>query len=122
MNKQNNSSDKNSSNKGSHVDDIVDVSNVVHEIDNSEDLTEIKWQRSEDGSYSPSSYINRELSLLQFQLRVLAQAASPRHPLLERLFFLIIFSSNLDEFFEIRVAGIMQKLNIGDVSSNDQGM
>ena len=37
MNKQNNSSDKNSSNKGSHVDDIVDVSNVVHEIDNSED-------------------------------------------------------------------------------------
>ena len=59
---------------------------------------------------------------MQFQLRVLAQAASPRHPLLERLFFLIIFSSNLDEFFEIRVAGIMQKLNIGDVSSNDQGM
>ena len=86
------------------------------------DLADIDWQRSEDGSYSPSSYINRDLSLLQFHLRVLAQAASPRHPLLERLFFLIIFSSNLDEFFEIRVAGIMQKLNIGDVSTSAHGM
>ena len=58
-----------------------------------ESLTDIDWQRSEDGSYSPSSYINRDLSLLQFHLRVLAQAASSRHPLLERLFFLIIFPS-----------------------------
>ena len=40
-------------------------------------------------------YFNRELSLLQFHQRVLAQATNPRHPLLERLFFLIIFSSNL---------------------------
>ena len=87
-----------------------------------DDLTHIAWQRFEDGSYSPSSYINRDLSLLQFHLRVLAQAASPRHPLLERLFFLIIFSSNIDEFFEIRVAGIMQKLNIGDVSTSAHGM
>ena len=89
---------------------------------NQNTLTQIAWQRSEDGSYSPSSYINRDLSLLQFHLRVLAQAASPRHPLLERLFFLIIFSSNLDEFFEIRVAGIMQKLNLGDVASSPHGM
>ena len=87
-----------------------------------ESLTDIDWQRSEDGSYSPSSYINRDLSLLQFHLRVLAQAASSRHPLLERLFFLIIFSSNIDEFFEIRVAGIMQKLNLGDVSTSVHGM
>ena len=87
-----------------------------------ESLTDIDWQRSEDRSYSPSSYINRDLSLLQFHLRVLAQAASSRHPLLERLFFLIIFSSNIDEFFEIRVAGIMQKLNLGDVSTSVHGM
>lgn len=59
-------------------------------------------------------YFNRELSLLQFHQRVLAQATNPRHPLLERLFFLIIFSSNLDEFFEIRVAGLMQKVQMGD--------
>lgn len=91
-------------------------------INNKAELTQISWQRSEDGSYSPSSYINRDLSLLQFHLRVLAQAASPRHPLLERLFFLIIFSSNIDEFFEIRVAGIMQKLNLGDVPNNPHGM
>lgn len=91
-------------------------------IKNHNELTQIAWQRSEDGSYSPSSYINRDLSLLQFHLRVLAQAASSRHPLLERLFFLIIFSSNMDEFFEIRVAGIMQKLNLGDVASSPHGM
>lgn len=117
----------------SDVNDMIDVNNVEDgandnvnkdiNIDNSpNNLAEIEWQRSEDGSYSPSSYINRDLSLLQFHLRVLAQASSSRHPLLERLFFLIIFSSNLDEFFEIRVAGIMQKLNIGDVSTSAHGM
>lgn len=67
-------------------------------------------------------YFNRELSLLQFHQRVLAQATNPRHPLLERLFFLIIFSSNLDEFFEIRVAGLMQKVQMGDVVSSIDGM
>lgn len=107
----------------------TDINNTVIAVDNksqtessNDNLTQVSWQRSEDGSYSPSSYINRDLSLLQFHLRVLAQAASPRHPLLERLFFLIIFSSNIDEFFEIRVAGIMQKLNIGDVSTSAHGM
>ena len=107
----------------------TDINNTVMAVDNksqtessNDNLTQVSWQRSEDGSYSPSSYINRDLSLLQFHLRVLAQAASPRHPLLERLFFLIIFSSNIDEFFEIRVAGIMQKLNMGDVSTSAHGM
>lgn len=85
-------------------------------------LTHIDWQRFDDGTYSPSCYINRDLSLLQFNKRVLAQASSPRHPLLERLFFLIIFSSNMDEFFEIRVAGIMQKLRLGDVADSPHGL
>ena len=49
-------------------------------------LTTLNWERYEDGTYSPESYINRELSWLQFHLRVLAQATNPRHPLLERLF------------------------------------
>ncbi|HCT74782.1 MAG TPA: polyphosphate kinase 1 [Psychrobacter sp.] len=101
---------------------VTAVDNKSHTESSNDNLTQVAWQRSEDGSYSPSSYINRDLSLLQFHLRVLAQAASPRHPLLERLFFLIIFSSNIDEFFEIRVAGIMQKLNIGDVSTSAHGM
>lgn len=55
-------------------------------------------------------FIDRELSLLQFQKRVLAQAADPKQPLLERLKFICIVSSNLDEFFEIRVAGIKEKI------------
>jgi len=59
---------------------------------------------------SPEYYFNRELSHLKFNERVLAQALDTTHPLLERLRFLLIFSSNLDEFFEIRVAGIQQRL------------
>jgi polyphosphate kinase len=60
--------------------------------------------------HDPSLYINRELSLLEFQRRVLAEAADPSNKLLERIKFLSIFSSNLDEFFMVRVAGIMQQV------------
>ncbi|MEQ3636274.1 MAG: RNA degradosome polyphosphate kinase, partial [Thalassolituus sp.] len=59
---------------------------------------------------NPDYYLNRELSLLQFNLRVLEQASDENHPLMERLNFLLIFSSNMDEFFEIRVAGLKNKL------------
>ncbi len=109
-------------NKDSNVKNSNVKNSDIQGVKDNDNLTQVDWQRSEDGSYSPSSYINRDLSLLQFHLRVLAQAASPRHPLLERLFFLMIFSSNLDEFFEIRVAGIMQKLNLGNVSTSAHGM
>ncbi|MGP5210753.1 polyphosphate kinase 1 [Psychrobacter alimentarius] len=105
-----------------NINDATDVNNDIDTESRGKELAEVEWQRSEDGSYSPSSYINRDLSLLQFHLRVLAQAASPHHPLLERLFFLMIFSSNIDEFFEIRVAGIMQKFSMGDVSTSAHGM
>jgi polyphosphate kinase len=62
---------------------------------------------------APELYINRELSHLQFNVRVLEQALDERHPLLERLMFLLIFSSNLDEFFEIRVAEQLRQLKYG---------
>lgn len=127
VNKQNNDHEINDSIDVSTKTDSELSTNLVKTEEeltasSSKGLSEIDWQRFDDGSYSPSSYINRDLSLLQFHLRVLAQAASPRHPLLERLFFLIIFSSNMDEFFEIRVAGIMQKLNMADVSTSAHGM
>lgn len=58
-------------------------------------------------------YINRELSLLEFHKRVLAHAQDSHVPLLERLRFLCISCTNLDEFFEIRVAGLKQRMEIG---------
>ncbi len=60
----------------------------------------------------PDYYINRELSTLEFSRRVLHQAADPSVPLLERLKFLCIVSTDLDEFFEIRVSGLMQRAEI----------
>jgi len=67
-------------------------------------------------------YINRELSQLSFNQRVLAQAQDESIPLLERLRFLFICSANLDEFFEIRVAGLKQKIKIGTHHMSPDGL
>ncbi|HEV7608066.1 MAG TPA: polyphosphate kinase 1 [Steroidobacteraceae bacterium] len=71
---------------------------------------------------SAEHYINRELSLLDFNGRVLAQALDARVPLLERLKFLCISSNNLDEFFEIRVAGLKQRLELGSNQPGADGL
>ena len=62
----------------------------------------------------PKLYLNRDLSLLEFNWRVLQQALDPNVPLLERLNYLCISSTNLDEFFEVRVAGLIQQVEISD--------
>ncbi len=67
-------------------------------------------------------FLNRELSLLEFNRRVLAQALDESIPLLERLRFLCISSSNLDEFFEIRVAGLMQVAEHGVAQKGPDGL
>jgi len=66
----------------------------------------------------PSLYLNRELSWLEFNRRVLEEAKDPQVPLLERLKFLAIFSGNLDEFFMVRVGGLMQKVHAGILRSS----
>ena len=69
----------------------------------------------------PRLYANRELSLLDFQWRVLDEARDPANPLLERVKFLSIVGSNLDEFFMIRVAGLMQQVEAGVLDPGPDG-
>jgi polyphosphate kinase len=70
----------------------------------------------------PKWYLNRELSLLEFNRRVLEQAKDSRTPLLERLNFLCISCSNMDEFFELRVAGLIQRAELGAAPTEPDGL
>jgi len=71
---------------------------------------------------NPALYLNRELSLLAFQHRVLEEAEDESNPLLERVKFLAILGSNLDEFFMVRVAGLAEQLEAGTIEVGPDGM
>src|SRR5436853_4822682 len=75
-----------------------------------------------DGSIGSSLYLNRELSWLAFNGRVLHEALDPRVPLLERVKFLSIFSANLDEFYMVRIAGLRRQVAAGVVQRPPDGL
>jgi polyphosphate kinase len=70
----------------------------------------------------PDLYLNRELSWLKFNDRVLEEALDETHPLLERLKFLAIFSSNLDEFYMIRVSGLRRQMEAATHKTPPDGL
>ncbi|VVC82069.1 polyphosphate kinase 1 [Sideroxydans sp. CL21] len=73
-------------------------------------------------TFPSQNFLNRELGLLEFNRRVLAQAEDASVPLLERLKYLCIVSSNLDEFFEIRVAGLKEQAKLGGLAAGPDGL
>ena len=71
---------------------------------------------------NPNLYINREASLLEFQRRVLEEARDDENPLLERVKFLAIFGSNMDEFFMVRVSGIRKQVEANVMKLSEDGL
>ena len=85
-------------------------------------MSVVELKRPPEPSKQPELYINRELSLLEFNRRVLEQSKDAATPLLERLRFLCISNSNLDEFFEIRVARLKEEVASGSVQAGPDNM
>ena len=91
-------------------------------ITDSEAGAELRPEASAPSLDDPSLYINRELSWLAFNDRVLEEALDERNPLLERLKFIAIYGTNLDEFFMIRIAGLKQQIEAEVHKRSDDGL
>src|SRR5881396_2246501 len=85
-------------------------------------LRHIMPAKARTATYGPAHFISRELSWLEFNQRVLDEALDRQTPLLERLKFFCIVSSNQDEFFEVRVAGIKQQMESDTVERSMDGL
>ncbi len=94
----------------------------IHKVSNSGPAAVDAAPVSASDLDDPELYVNRELSLLAFQRRVLEEAIDRSNPLLERVRFLSIVGSNLDEFFMVRVAGLMRQMNDGSAEVGPDGM
>jgi polyphosphate kinase len=85
-------------------------------------LARVVPPKRKQNKFGPADFLNRELSWLEFNQRVLDEALDPNNPLLERLKFFCITSSNLDEFFEVRVAGLKQQIESDVVERSTDGL